>query len=135
MIEGKELGERVLKLVTEHPEQHDNGTWVHESTEPVDLCGTTACLAGWAVVLNAQEDESPIAAVHRIARETGVHADWEGVGVRLLSGRPIERDPEHNVSCYDDQQDLIRDAFYAGDNDLAVVLLARALDITLDTDA
>lgn len=136
MIEGKELGERVLKLVTEHPEQHDNGTWVHETTKPVDVCGTTACLAGWAVVLNARKGETPLDALFRIARETGVHADWEDVGVRLLSGRPIEWDSEHDISCYDDQQDLIREAFYTGgDNELAVVLLAQALDITLDTDA
>jgi hypothetical protein len=138
VIEGKELGERVLKLVTEHPEQHDNGTWVNgvDRHRDADVCDTTACLAGWAVVLNARKGESPLDAMCRIARETGVSADWEEVGVRLLSGRPIDWDREYEVSRYDDQQDSIKDAFYtSGDNELAVELLARALGIDLDTDA
>lgn len=34
--------------VTEHPEQHDQSTWLAVDTP----CGTVACLAGWTCLLN-----------------------------------------------------------------------------------
>lgn len=49
------LGERVFKQITEFPEEHDQNDWESSTTfdENGDLvaCGTTRCVAGWAVVL------------------------------------------------------------------------------------
>jgi hypothetical protein len=52
-----ELGRRVLEHVTTHRSHFDMGIWGLWDPE----CGTTACLAGWAMLLsgyrvNAQED-------------------------------------------------------------------------------
>lgn len=43
-----ELAERVLKQVTEHPETHEQSEWGRKTP-----CGTTACLAGWTILLAA----------------------------------------------------------------------------------
>jgi hypothetical protein len=40
-----ELAEKVLKQVTDHPETHDQAHWMTRGL----ACGTTACLAGWAL--------------------------------------------------------------------------------------
>jgi hypothetical protein len=42
--------EEVLQFIKDHPEKHDQGTWGHETD-----CGTAACFAGWAVLLNGYE--------------------------------------------------------------------------------
>jgi hypothetical protein len=52
-----ELGRRILDHVTAHRSQFDMGIWGQWDPE----CGTTACLAGWAMLLsgyrvNAQGD-------------------------------------------------------------------------------
>lgn len=41
-----ELAEKVLKQVTEHPETHNQHEWGYRNS-----CGTSACLAGWAVYI------------------------------------------------------------------------------------
>lgn len=46
-MENPELGRKVLRQVTEHREQFDMGTWGYKDR----ACGTTACLAGWAMLL------------------------------------------------------------------------------------
>lgn len=47
-----ELAERVLQHVEAHPELHHQGHWMKRTA-----CGTTACLAGWTVLLGAPEAE------------------------------------------------------------------------------
>lgn len=49
----------LLDFLETHPEQHDQSMWVNETGEtPFTLtyalnhCGTTACAAGWTVLLN-----------------------------------------------------------------------------------
>lgn len=39
----------VLAHIEMHPEQHDQSIWIYESHE--GACGTTACFAGWTVLL------------------------------------------------------------------------------------
>jgi hypothetical protein len=41
----------VLEHIEQHPEQHDQGTWSMRTD-----CGTTACAAGWAVLLFAPDE-------------------------------------------------------------------------------
>ncbi len=40
-----ELFKKIHKQITEHPEAHDQGSW--EGKRPA--CGTTRCVAGWAL--------------------------------------------------------------------------------------
>lgn len=82
MITGIELAQKVLGHVRAHPELHDQSRWVNS---PYD-CGTSACLAGWAVLLNAREGEVPGETRRRIAAELDVNPDWENVALALLVG-------------------------------------------------
>lgn len=45
MARNTELLEQVMQHITDHPEQHDQLLWVNQ-------CGTAACFAGWAVILD-----------------------------------------------------------------------------------
>jgi hypothetical protein len=48
-----ELAEKVLKQVTDHPETHDQAHWMTRGP----ACGTTACLAGWALRFSRPDAE------------------------------------------------------------------------------
>jgi hypothetical protein len=84
MITGKELAQKILTQITEHPETHDQYTWV----DSFSGCGTTRCIAGWAVALNAEPGEAvsvnDFATRARLARELGVRPHWATLGQELL---------------------------------------------------
>lgn len=134
MITGRELAEKVLKQVTEHPEQHEPAVWVENSGRRVvskgNLCGTRACLAGWAVLLNRKPNETPMQTLWRLGEEfgLGVNIDWENVAVKLLlPGRPIAISDE-GLDVYDDRQYALTRAFYTGgDAEQAIDLFRHAL--------
>lgn len=63
LIRGRELAEKVLRHVTAHPELHDQRNWINNSAVSPNRCGTTACLAGWAVLLNAKNTERSASAI------------------------------------------------------------------------
>lgn len=46
-----ELLQRTMAYIDAHPEQHDQGEWVERKPE----CGTAACFAGWAAILEFGE--------------------------------------------------------------------------------
>ena len=81
LIRGRELAELVLKYVTEHPEKHNQQTWYGgDLVNPsVSDCGTTACLAGWAVLLNAENPNDTASAVLHEVRAKAVGAEVWGV--------------------------------------------------------
>lgn len=114
MITGRELARKVLDHVIEHPEQHSQGIWIDfAGGQRGNYCGTTACLAGWAVVFNAEDGESIDRTLRRLAGELTVEAEWEDVGVALLSAEPV-RYGVTPVPQYTDLQKRIRDVFYSG---------------------
>lgn len=85
MITGKELAQKILDQITAHPETHSQDTWRSEDGE----CGTTYCIAGWAVALNAELGEPLLSgdAVTRarLARELGTPVThWGALGRELL---------------------------------------------------
>lgn len=54
-----ELAQRIHDQITQHPDQHDQGTWCSlpgvDATDAVgadNMCGTTACVAGWAMLFS-----------------------------------------------------------------------------------
>lgn len=117
MITGKELAQKVLAHVVEHPEQHDQLVWMDPRPggfrRDNGYCGTTACLAGWAVAFNTKDGEGPYSALYRLAGQLDVEADWEDVGVALLSAEPVEYTEEKRVARYTGLQGQIKGAFYA----------------------
>jgi len=111
MITGRELAEKVLAKVAEHPEQHRQAIWVE-----VSLCGTRACLAGWAVLLNREPGETPMQTLWRLGEHFGFgdDTDWERVAVKLLlPDRPIIVNGE-GCDEYDERQYALTEAFYTG---------------------
>lgn len=132
MITGKELAEKVLAKVTEHPEQHEQAIWVRDAEAPpvdkVNLCGTRACLAGWAVLLNREPNETPMQTLRRLSEHLGVPVNWEHVAVKLLlPEKPIVVSDE-GLDMYDDQQYALTGAFYTmGDAKIGVESFRRAM--------
>jgi len=94
MLRGKELAQAVLDLVTKYPEKHKQSSWVAGGTAEdyfnpkVNECGTRACLAGWAVLLNTPD--GPVYAEQAraaVAEKLGIgveHQGWEYVALKLL---------------------------------------------------
>lgn len=85
MITGKELAQRILDQITAHPETHDQGAWRSEN----GACGTTYCIAGWAVALNVEPGEVHLpdetVTRFRLARElTTWDTEWSVLGRELL---------------------------------------------------
>lgn len=129
MLKGKKLAEAVLRHVLAHPEQHFQGTWTNRKYEPVD-CGTTACLAGWTVILNANPGETPVRAARRLGR-----GDFESTALALLfpdgdvqghlwGPGPVDREsPVYRV----------QKAFYTtGDEETAVKIFADAFGLNVE---
>ena len=131
LITGRELAEKILKQVVNRPETHHQVSWITSGHHvPVSECGTVACLAGWAVALNAEPGESPLAARTRVARKLDMFCcGWEELGVRLVTGREVERDVD-GYPAYDDQQEDVRAAFFeTEDEERAIELFAAALGL------
>lgn len=84
LIRGKELAQKILKQITEHPETHDQGSWVNAFNE----CGTTYCIAGWAVAFNSRQggaEPGDLSDTRRaLARELNTISAWSILGQELL---------------------------------------------------
>lgn len=94
MLRGKELAQAVLDHVTKYPERHRQSSWVTGNggadylNPEVKGCGTRACLAGWAVLLNAPDDVTYAEDARSvIAEKLGIdfaYQGWEYVALKLL---------------------------------------------------
>jgi hypothetical protein len=51
MERNKELIERTMQHIVDHPEAHDQRSWISNA------CGTSACFAGWALMLDGVHAE------------------------------------------------------------------------------
>lgn len=49
------LLEQTMQYILDHPDRHDQSVWV-DGDEPT-LCCTTACFAGWALILDGMKIE------------------------------------------------------------------------------
>lgn len=129
MPKGKELAEAVLRHVLAHPEQHFQGTWTNRDHEPVD-CGTTACLAGWAVILNANPGETPARAACRLGR-----GDFEPTALALLFPDVDVEEYFSGLGAIDRRSPLYRvqTAFYTtGSESEAVEIFASAFNLNVE---
>lgn len=127
MITGIELAKKILKHVTEHPEQHRQERWVGNSQERETTCGTTACLAGWAILFNREKGETVTQAKYRLAAElSGGYAElgWDAVALLLLFSDTddvsveIEEDDEPAwVSTDTDAATEVQSAFFRTDSE------------------
>lgn len=109
LITGRELAEKILKQVVDRPATHRQASWITSGHHvPVSECETVACLAGWAVTLNAREDETPRQALERIARGIGIFPSWESVAAELLTPPRCSQDPVRNIFHVMDKKWAVR---------------------------
>lgn len=91
----RELAKKILAQVEERPELLEMSNWEYEGAvglydwkaqEEVEGCGTTRCIAGWAIHFSKiSPSESTTEARGRIARDNGLGTPfWERVGAHLL---------------------------------------------------
>jgi len=66
-----ELMRRVRDQITAFPEKWDQHSWASEETDDFSECGTTACIAGWAVALHTGESN-----LVKAAAKLG-HSAWD----------------------------------------------------------
>lgn len=101
-MENKELGRLVLRQVTEFPESFDMGDWAGSNA-----CGTTACIAGWAMFFSGYE-------VNRYScfiRPDGsmvTDDEAEGRGLLGLSQEELYVSDEDDGLFYIDKDEAIR---------------------------
>lgn len=86
-----DLAERVLLHVLAHPQQHVQESWVdewfHDSArgEADSVCLTSACLAGWTVMLGSgQQAVVDLVRADRESFDTGSDSVWVQAAARLL---------------------------------------------------
>ena len=93
LITGAALAEKIRAQVDSRPETLYMGTWEDDTHEEmydwrrdefVTSCGTTRCVAGWAVHFNQLPGESSCAARARLGAVYGVPLTYMAVGRRLL---------------------------------------------------
>lgn len=99
------LAKKVLEKITQEPQWFNMNHWFDKCEVVVDgrnRCGTTACLAGWAMLLSGEFKLDYYG--EPILTNTG---SYEENGARLL-GLPIEevRDPGGNL-FYSDEYEAI----------------------------
>jgi hypothetical protein len=66
----KELLERTMQYIEDHPEEHDQTMWFVQTP-----CGTTACFAGWACVLSGLKPDFTIQAPFNYRPDITYHVE------------------------------------------------------------
>ena len=75
------LADEIIGIITANPEQHDQNVWINE-------CGTTRCIAGWAVTLTSNDlvySEAECACGCEIAYCTGWHHENSNSDVDFMA--------------------------------------------------
>lgn len=122
-----ELFRRINEVISARPEEHDQSTW--ESTSVETSCGTTRCVAGWAIHLTTGEkvfhwdpdltfiEVSP--SVRALAAEHGIRGNGDQEGMSLIPGLAASL-----LGLSQAQADVL---FYAG-NEKALTCVELAAD-------
>lgn len=115
-----ELAKKIMRAITEKPDQWDQHRWAAIQPEPnveiVDgTCGTTMCLAGWACFLSGE----------KINWRTAEAEGSQLVAHHLENGRSIE---DRAVELLDIDWDDANALFYAYDEDTAKDHLQQVID-------
>lgn len=85
-----ELAEKILEQIDRHPESHEQAHW-GEKTE----CGTSACICGWAALINEDAHYEPLFAgsTHDIlVLNSGAGDDWINYGAKVLGLSVMDAD-------------------------------------------
>lgn len=125
----RELFQKIDKVFTEHPEWHDQSSW--ESR-----CGTTRCVAGWAIHLTtgkplytAPDGATRHPSVSAMARRLGLPArvSLSDLGAELLGLDDRERYALFHYADNDEAREVVA-AGAAGDRERFTAVVDRAWD-------
>jgi hypothetical protein len=104
-----ELATRVRELIRQYPERHNQATWSSDTTvNPINNCGTTACIAGWVAAANGLT-------VYDVEHhDDGVRRQMD---IDLYAGDQLGLDPK--------QADAL---FYSDTNEAGLAVLDRLIE-------
>jgi hypothetical protein len=116
-MDNPELGRLVLKQAAAFPETFNMGSFYYEGQ-----CGTTACLAGWALLLDGYELRSaacsPMPGFYRADGTFVWDIELEALNLLGLAAEEY----------FDDERIMKKPLFFEGDPGKAIARFARAVD-------
>lgn len=123
-----ELFRKIDEVIQALPGQHYQGTW-----ETMTACGTTRCIAGWAVALTTNAPlfdvyGNPTRETSQISREFGLS---DGFNIGAIGRRLLDLTPQQAGRLFFTDDETARDAvrcFAAGDEAGGLAVLAGGID-------
>ncbi|QMP84435.1 hypothetical protein HUN42_00057 [Streptomyces phage Dagobah] len=116
----RELFQKIHEVITLHPEQHDQSVW----EEPDPTCGTTRCVAGWAITLTTGKPVYGKGYVlHPATLALGKRPGVPSIAGELLGLNDAEADVLFYRTGSDKARDVVK-AFAEGRNDDARLILS-----------
>jgi hypothetical protein len=105
-----ELFRKIDEVIQALPEQHYQGTW-----ETTTTCGTTRCIAGWAVALTTNAPlfdryGNPTRETLQIARESGLS---DGFNIGAIGRRLLDLTPQQAGRLFFTDDDTARKTVHA----------------------
>lgn len=83
---------QVMDHIEAHPDQHDQTMWIAQPTS-IDNCGTTACFAGWSVLLHPKTVWNPAKGTLTLPWiRNELDSDLPGTAQELLGLTTLEAD-------------------------------------------
>lgn len=109
--EVEDLRLKVLRQIERHPEAHDQEVWESE-------CGTTRCVAGWALILAYPQATSAGQALYFYSEDHyvagGGSASFEEAAGRLLGLTPFEASDLFFGISNEEAVEKLRDLVHGG---------------------
>lgn len=123
-----ELFRKIDEVIQNAPEKHYQGAW-----ESANKCGTTRCIAGWAVALTTgaplfDRFGNPTRETSQVAREVGLS---DGFNIGAIGRRLLDLTPQQASRLFFTGKETARDAvrcFAAGDEEGGLAVLAGEAD-------
>jgi hypothetical protein len=99
MERNKELIERTMQHIVDHPEEHDQATWISNA------CGTVACFAGWALMLDGVSAQDVLRWSHAAPRYSLVGSRVREVATERLG---LTADEAGRLFCAENTRDMLQ---------------------------
>lgn len=134
-----QLIERVRELIASHPERHEQGLWIdaHGADDLRDDfgpdCGTSACVAGWAVLLEHELADAEPARVIDLQTELHqgpLHGSWHGSWLH-----PVNREARRALGLDDHDADVVFHPALTTDETLTNLAALLEHAVTATTEA
>lgn len=83
-----ELAEKIHDQIDRHPESHEQAHWGEKNE-----CGTSACICGWAALMNGDAHYEPLfLGVDILVLNDDAGDDWINYGAKVLGLNELDAD-------------------------------------------